>query len=92
LLMPALAMPSSISPWILLYHRYDKETQQKASCPVTNIITHCDGMWCLSIEIIHQRYHSYSSGYGKVSHSGYHFLDAVYQFIKAGWTDAKRPD
>ncbi len=31
-------------------------------------------------------------GYGKVSHSGYHSLDCVYQFVRAGMTDDKRPD
>jgi hypothetical protein len=31
-------------------------------------------------------------GYGKVSHSGYHFLDCIYQFVKAGMSDDKRPD
>ncbi|KAK8002318.1 hypothetical protein PG989_002037 [Apiospora arundinis] len=31
-------------------------------------------------------------GYGKVSHSGYHFIDTVWQYIKAGLSDGKKPD
>ncbi|KAH0565854.1 hypothetical protein GP486_000751 [Trichoglossum hirsutum] len=70
-----------------------KEIQQKTGCPVTNIVTtHCDGQWRLPTEIVEQHYHTYNMGYGKVSHSGYHFLDCIYQFVKAGMSDDKRPD
>src|SRR5438128_1131323 len=31
-------------------------------------------------------------GYGKISHSGYHSIDCVYQFIKAGLGQDKHPD
>lgn len=78
-----------------LYCTFDllKEITEKSGCPVTNIIsTHCDGMWRLPSEIIDQKYHSFNSGYGKVSHSGYHFLDMCYRFVKAGWTEDKKPD
>ena len=69
------------------------EIQMKTGCPVTNInTTHCDGQWRMPTEIVDQRYHTYNMGYGKVSHSGYHFLDTVYQFFKAGFTQQKRPD
>ncbi|KAF4634701.1 hypothetical protein G7Y89_g3401 [Cudoniella acicularis] len=70
-----------------------KEIQEKTGCPVTNIIsTHCDGMWRLPTEIVDQRYHPFNTGYGKLSHSGYHFFDCVYNFMRAGWTEDKRPD
>jgi hypothetical protein len=70
-----------------------QDIQQKTGCPVTNIIsTHCDGMWRMPAEIVEQKYHTFSHGYGKVSHSGYHFLDMCYSFMKAGWSEAKRPD
>ena len=78
-----------------LYCTFDmiKEVTERSGCPVTNIITtHCDGMWRLPSEIVDQKYHSFNTGYGKVSHSGYHFLDMVYRFVKAGWTAKKRPD
>lgn len=70
-----------------------KEIQNKTHCPVTNIIsTHCDGKWRLPSEIVDEPYHPYRTGYGKVSHSGYHFFDMLYNFMRAGWTESKRPD
>lgn len=70
-----------------------KEIQEKTRCPVTNIIsTHCDGKWRLPTEIVDEPYHPYNTGYGKVSHSGYHFFDMVHNFMRAGWTENKRPD
>jgi len=70
-----------------------KEIQDKTRCPVTNIIsTHCDGKWRMPTEIVDEPYHPYRDGYGKVSHSGYHFFDMMYNFMRAGWTENKRPD
>jgi len=42
--------------------------------------------------VIKQQYHTYSQGYGKVSHSGYHIIDLVCFFIKAGLIEGKTPD
>ncbi|KAJ0303933.1 hypothetical protein COL5a_010852 [Colletotrichum fioriniae] len=70
-----------------------KEIQEKTRCPVTNIIsTHCDGKWRMPSEIVDEPYHPYRTGYGKVSHSGYHFFDMIYNFMRSGWSDTKRPD
>ncbi|KAI0472513.1 hypothetical protein F4859DRAFT_522414 [Xylaria cf. heliscus] len=70
-----------------------REAQKATGCPVTTVSsTHCDGMWRMPAEIIEQSYHTFNRGYGKVSHSGYHFLDSCYQFLKAGWNEDKRPD
>ncbi|KAI9711721.1 MAG: hypothetical protein M1820_001865 [Bogoriella megaspora] len=70
-----------------------KEIRDKTGQPVTNIIsTHCDGKWRMPAEIVDEPYHPYRTGYGKVSHSGYHFFDMVYNFLKAGWSSNKRPD
>lgn len=49
-------------------------------------------MWRMPPEIVEQKYHSFSHGYGKVSHSGYHFLDMCYMIMKMGWGENKRPD
>ncbi|ORY06124.1 hypothetical protein BCR34DRAFT_666675 [Clohesyomyces aquaticus] len=69
------------------------EIQRKTGCPVTNLVsTHCDGLWRLPGEIVDQHYHPFKYGYGKLAHSGYHFLDTTYLFMKAGWTGSKRPD
>ena len=70
-----------------------KEITEKTGCPVSNIVsTHCDGQWRLPTELVEQSYHGFNDGYGKVSHSGYHFLDMVYRFVKSGWTKEKKPD
>ncbi|KAF8861229.1 hypothetical protein BDZ45DRAFT_672024 [Acephala macrosclerotiorum] len=70
-----------------------EEISRKTGCPVTNInTTHCDGQWRMPTEIVDQRYHTYNMGYGKVSHSGYHFLDTVCQFMKAGMVADKTAD
>ena len=62
-------------------------------CPVTNIHSyHCDGQWRMPLEMVTQSHHSYFDGHGKVSHSGYHFLDGVVRFWKAGATSGKRAD
>lgn len=53
-----------------------REVHEKTNCPVTSIQTfHSDGQWRLPPEIIEQDYHPYNQGYGKCSHSGYHFFD-----------------
>ncbi|KAL7928039.1 hypothetical protein V8C35DRAFT_274220 [Trichoderma chlorosporum] len=70
-----------------------REIQEKTRCPVTNVIsTHCDGKWRMPSEIVDEPYHPYRTGYGKVSHSGYHFFDMLHNFMRAGWTENKRPD
>ncbi|MCJ1245649.1 hypothetical protein MMC30_002853 [Trapelia coarctata] len=77
------------------YCTYDliREIQDKTGSPVTNLTsTHCDGLWRLPSEILDQHYHPFKYGYGKVSHSGYHFLDTTYKFMQAGWNVHKRPD
>lgn len=59
------------------------EIALKTNCPITSIqSSHCDGQWRLPNEIVSQDYHPYNSGYGKVSHSGYHIIDTAYQFYK----------
>ncbi|OJJ07139.1 hypothetical protein ASPVEDRAFT_46518 [Aspergillus versicolor CBS 583.65] len=77
------------------HHTFDliKDVAERTNCPVTNIIsTHCDGMWRMPPEIVEQTYHSFSHGYGKVSHSGYHFLDMCYLLMRMGWGETKRPE
>ena len=49
--------------------------------PITSIQSyHCDGQWRLPGEVLTQDYHPYY-GWGKISHSGYHFTDIISQFI-----------
>lgn len=70
-----------------------KEVAEKTNCPVTSIqSSHGDGQWRTPDEIIDITYHGFTNGYGKASHSGYHFFDIIGQFLKAGTPVSKRPD
>jgi predicted dehydrogenase len=52
------------------------------NCPVTSITAlHSDGQWRMPQEILDEKYHGYNEGYGKCSHSGYHFLDMISLFL-----------
>ena len=67
-----------------------KECFRKTNCPVTSIQSfHSDGEWRMPTEMIEQNYHPYNQGYGKCSHSGYHFFDLVASFLKAGSNNEK---
>ncbi len=82
------------------YHKGFLLVQQKIhdiairfQVPVTSISAmHSDGQWRFPDEIITQDYHGYNTGYGKVSHSGYHIIDMVAQYIKAGSVTDKMAD
>lgn len=55
-----------------------REVYEETNCPPTSIqISHSDGQWRLPSEIVDIDYHSYNQGFGKVSHSGYHFIDIM---------------
>ena len=71
------------------YHRgYEKIKEvltnvvDEYKMPITNIdIFHSDGAW----EMLHdleKENHPYKYGYGKLFHSGYHFIDLLSDFIK----------
>jgi len=69
------------------------EVSQSTNCPVTSIqSSHGDGQWRTPDEIVDIAYHGFTNGYGKVSHSGYHFFDIIGQFLKFGTPVSKRPD
>ena len=54
---------------------------ERTNCPVTSIICeHSDGQWRMPDEVINEKYHGYSNGVGKCSHSGYHFFDIMHWF------------
>ncbi|MFE8601539.1 Gfo/Idh/MocA family protein [Archangium violaceum] len=56
-----------------------KEIAERANCPITSIqSSHADGQWRLPSEMVTLGYHGYNEGYGKVSHSGYHFFDLAW--------------
>lgn len=67
-----------------------KEVYDSTNCPVTSIqVSHSDGQWRLPSEIIDIDYHSYNQGFGKCSHSGYHFMDMVNYFTNFN-TESKK--
>ena len=53
------------------------ESVQKFDIPVTSLhIQHADGMWVLPDEW-EREHHPYKYGFGKLFHSGYHFVDLM---------------
>lgn len=51
---------------------------KKYNIPITYIdIYHSDGMWVMPSEFFSRENHPYKYGYGKLFHSGYHFIDLL---------------
>jgi predicted dehydrogenase len=70
-----------------------KEVFEYTNCPITSIqIFHSDGQWRFPTEIIEQSAHPYNQGYGKCSHSGYHFFDIISWLMEAAESSEKKPD
>ncbi|WP_349533767.1 hypothetical protein [Leuconostoc citreum] len=62
------------------------EIVRKFNVPITKIkIFHSDGNWVMPNEIISRENHPYKYGYGKLMHSGYHFVDLVPFFMEVNW-------
>ena len=58
------------------------ETVKKYQIPITYIdIYHSDGNWEMPHDMLKEN-HPYKYGYGKLFHSGYHFIDLLSDFIK----------
>lgn len=58
------------------------ETVKKYQIPITYIdIYHSDGNWEMPHDMLKEN-HPYKYGYGKLFHSGYHFIDNLSDFIK----------
>ncbi|BDU71428.1 hypothetical protein METEAL_06020 [Mesoterricola silvestris] len=65
----------------------------QTNCPVTNIQSfHSDGQWRMPTEMVDQLYHPYMQGYGKCSHSGYHYFDIVPFLLEAAASPEKNVD
>ncbi|MBI1362879.1 MAG: hypothetical protein GC134_02750, partial [Proteobacteria bacterium] len=62
--------------------------------PVTHMdVYHCDGMWNMPDEYLSRENHPYKYGYGKLYHSGYHFVDlAAWLLQGCQLTASKQPD
>jgi predicted dehydrogenase len=69
------------------------EIKEETDCPITSYQSfHGDGQWRFPTEIIDQDYHPYNQGYGKCSHSGYHFFDIASWFLESSYQENKKPD
>ncbi len=65
----------------------------QTGCPVTNIhCYHSDGQWRFPAEMLTQKHHSYYDGHGKISHSGFHFIDLLTRIWAAGEVSGKEAD
>lgn len=54
----------------------------KYNVPVTKIyVNHCDGNWIMPHDLFYEN-HPYKYGYGKLFHSGYHFIDLFADIVK----------
>lgn len=61
---------------------YLSDIVNKYQMPITNIeIFHSDGAWEMPHDMGKEN-HPYKYGYGKLFHSGYHFIDLLSDFIK----------
>jgi predicted dehydrogenase len=68
-----------------------REVFEKTNCPITSIQSfHSDGQWWLPTEIVESDYHPLNVGYGKCSHSGYHFFDVVQWLMEAAESREKK--
>ncbi len=50
-------------------------------------IYHSDGMWNMPNEFLERENHPYKYGYGKLLHSGYHFIDLFVQLINFSFSN-----
>lgn len=58
------------------------DTVKEYQIPITYIdIYHCDGNWEMPHDLLKEN-HPYKYGYGKLFHSGYHFIDLLSDFVK----------
>ena len=75
-------------PQFEIVQRLVNEVAKKYGMPVTSMqSTHSDGQWRLPNEILTLKYHPLL-GWGKVSHSGYHFIDMSSKIVKDSYISA----
>lgn len=67
---------------------------QEFDIPITYCdIYHSDGVWNMPNEFLSREDHPYSYGFGKLFHSGYHFIDLLAMFLKSSFCYcSKSPD
>ncbi len=59
-----------------------KEIVEEYNIPITKVyVSHCDGNWIMPHDLFYEN-HPYKYGYGKLFHSGYHFIDLFSDIVK----------
>ncbi|HEU0033971.1 MAG TPA: Gfo/Idh/MocA family oxidoreductase [Kofleriaceae bacterium] len=78
--------------WQLMQARV-RECVERVNCPITSIhAEYSDGEWRLPHDVLGQHYHPYQLGYGILSHSGYHLIDAAMTLVEASQCAGKEVD
>ncbi len=59
-----------------------REIVRAYNIPITKVyVSHCDGNWIMPHDLFYEN-HPYKYGYGKLFHSGYHFIDLFSDIVK----------
>lgn len=67
----------------LFIKNYISDIIKKYDIGITNMhISTCDGMWNMPDEFYYRENHPYKYGYGKIMHSGYHFVDLLLYLLE----------
>lgn len=92
-LLFSIAVQRRYHPMFRKVRELIKAVLEKTNCPVTSIqVCHSDGQWYFPREIAERDNHPVNLGYGKCSHSGYHFYDILSWFLQAGESSGKTID
>lgn len=77
-------------PQFQIVQDFVNEIASKYGMPITSMqSTHSDGQWRLPDEVLKLKYHPLL-GWGKVSHSGYHFIDMASKMVKDSFKEANK--
>lgn len=77
-------------PQFQIVQDFINEIANKYGMPITSMqSTHSDGQWRLPEEVLKLKYHPLL-GWGKVSHSGYHFIDMASKMVKDSFKEANK--
>ena len=69
-----------------------EEVVKQYGVPITYInIHHSDGMWNMPDEFVYRENHPYKYGYGKLMHSGYHFIDLLATLFNINTKNISKP-
>ncbi len=80
-------------PGFIIVKKLINDISEKFNIPITSMIVyHSDGQWRFPHEIVSLNYHPFNVGYGVISHSGYHIIDAACWLYENTLLKGKIPD